>query len=494
MPDNIITGDPRRPSIPDHADEVQFHRLQRDRAIRSLSPLAGQAGTERRQWLDDYDRLIRAPTDADYRVPEHFARTMGATARLQLTGLLAELRKFRTQLIGLSTAEACVLYNGDEFVALLREEFDVWMMAQVKQRLSAPSFKDRGDPFAKCIRIARDFGDWFQGLVLGPGCGHIVVLAHLNRKLFWLLQHETGGKYLVRDDRGIFKEYAGLDEATCRAFERNLWTSGWEGDALVAGLAALTRGLGARTPTDPTAVRQELRVLAADLMEMKGLLARSYRPEDHVLKLGDGSLEAFATWTWDVGAIAGLVLLGPDAATVVREANEYSPTFGVGIGLEGVPQHVLMPWLDLGPEVAQWALGVLRPLHAHLLDLWDKAPRPPPSGVAGGDAVATDEAVAVACEVLARADHVEDDAAADPAPRSRVPAVRTVTLFALLERRFECEIKRSKGSEISIYRPGRHMYTLPGHQRNARYPSFLIRALLHRLGINAVEFCAAVGR
>jgi len=86
------------------------------------------------------------------------------------------------------------------------------------------------------------------------------------------------------------------------------------------------------------------------------------------------------------------------------------------------------------------------------------------------------EVVAAACERIARE---------EPTEGMRVPAVRTVTLLALLERRFGCEVGRGKGSEVTVWRPGGRKFTLGHHHRNTHVPAHVVRALLEAVGNGA---------
>jgi hypothetical protein len=129
----------------------------------------------------------------------------------------------------------------------------------------------------------------------------------------------------------------------------------------------------------------------------------------------------------------------------------------------------------------RWTVGLLRPIHQAMVGAWLAAERPAPPREEPSDPTLLGEVVAAACERIARE---------EPSEGLRVPAVRTVTLLALLERRFGCEVGRGKGSEVTVWRPGGRKFTLGHHRRNTHVPAHVVRALLKAVGIGAVEWAA----
>ena len=437
-----------------------------------------------------YHQVITPPVDADYRTPEHFARTVPPRARGELADLLGALREFRSQMVGLTLGDAQVLYNGDGYAMLLGQEFDRWMTAHARARLAKSSPRDLGDPFFKFNRLREEFGAWVEALVLTPNSGHLVPLSRLHKKVSWELYRGTWSNAVVRDGSGLVVGIqAGhplVDEMLRSVLEMNHWHR----EGLIPALAASHPELSASGPATNHA--DELRVIVQDLVEMRGLLVRSFVPSEHVLELAPG---VFAGWSWEIGHLAGTVEMSTSAADAAQRLESGVSGYAFGLDMDGVPREVTTPWVEFAPGVSTWALGVVRPIHAHMLRLWDAAERPAQS--LPGDAALPDEgeAIAAACEALALGDvAVASGGSSDERERPRVPAVRTITLLALLERMFGVEVKRGKGSEITVYRVGGRKYTLPNHKRNMHFPSHIVRAMLRALGIGAAEFRAAVGR
>jgi hypothetical protein len=70
--------------------------------------------------------------------------------------------------------------------------------------------------------------------------------------------------------------------------------------------------------------------------------------------------------------------------------------------------------------------------------------------------------------------------------------IRTLDLLGFLRKSFDCEWQHSKGSEITVYRPGHRKFTLGGHGQNPPVHATVVRRLLKRLGINNREWQHAV--
>lgn len=475
-------------------NELRYHQDQRDNAFRALlvSPTPSVDVALLRAGIAEYGKVIIPAVDLDYRVPEHFARTVPPTERRALDAILGELREFRAQLVGLTVGDAEVLYNGDPFTLLLRDEFDRWVAAHARTRLAKPSPRDGSDSVARYCRFEREFASWVESLVLTPCSGHAVVLSQVNRKLWWMLARETWARHVVRDGAGLFVGVESADPivgATLDAFYRQ---HGWHRDGLVPALAASNPNVAVPPGTSVEDVARELRMIASDLTEMKGLLAQHFRPREAVLRLADN---VFASWTWNVGHATGTVLLGANADEVVEQLDSSNDRWSFGVALDGTPREVAMPWLEFGPDVSRGALGILRPVHEHMFRLWEAAERPEASRPVDAGSVDEAAAVAAACDVIVLADDAAGDPtrADSPMPRLRVPAVRAITLLAKLERVLGCEVRRGKGSEITIWRVGGKKFTLPSHERNTHYHSHTVRALLRTVGISVAEFRAAAG-
>lgn len=473
-------------------DELRFHREQRDRALAqySLSSGPGTNAAAAARAAAFYEQVITPPIDQDYTTPDHFAYTVEPRGRRDLADLLHALREYRRKIAGLTLGDAQVIYNGDDHARLLSEEFVRWMLAHVGARLAKRHPKDAGDSVLKFRRLQAELVPWLEGLLLKPNSGHIVPLPRLHHRLSWELYRGTWSSLVVRDANGLVRGVRTGHAPTDEVLKDVLIRHHWHREGLVASLASTHSALTASGPTVNHAT--ELTGLVADLVEMRGLLSRSFVPSEHVIELAPG---VFGGWHWELGNLAGTVELNESAAEVSARLQSGNAGYAIGLDMAGTPRELTTPWVDLPPAVTSWALGVVRPIHAHLLALWDAAERPGPTSADRAPSVDDGLSIAVACEALARGDRERATGESDRDSRpTSVPAVRAVTLFTLLERVFSVEVKRGKGSEITVYRSGGRKYTLPGHKRNVHFPSHVVRAMLRALGIGAREFREAVGR
>ena len=443
--------------------------------------------------------LLRAPVDDDYLLPAHFAKTMAPVRLRELRELLTELKGYCTGLTGMSSLEAGVLTNGDETVLFLREALTDVMLAHAKDRLGKPSVRDRDQPFERWFRLMGEFGWWFNDLSCAGPPGHYAVIGGTHRRIVWeLFQATWSCNVEVRQAAGHgIVQIRGIKPDFRDTALRIIQLFGWDATGVTRAVIRAFPEVGQEVTGDVVDLRAELSAIANDLRDVKALLIRGYRPTERPIALPGGIVGA---WSWETGQLTGSVELGRTVGALHQPFGEGANENFVTIGLDGRVEETLLPWVDLGDEAVRWAIGLLRPVRDRLVADWCAVERPTPVAEAVMDAVSEGEAVAVACEVLAEQDPDADDpdteegASRGPRTRHRVPKVRAHTLLLLMERHFGCEVKSSKGSEVTVYRPGGKKFTLGGKHRSRYMPSVVIGQMLRWLGIPASEFVAVVQR
>jgi len=468
-------------------DLLDYHRAQRDRIQNSLDALLSSSslGKEMHDAIRDGETIITAPRERDYRLPAHFSKTMAPRRLTRLRELLSELWQYRTQLVGLSEEDAKVIYNGDPFTLLLRDEFVDWSVGHLEDRLAKPSVKDRGDPYNTFWRLQEEFLYWWENLALCPGTGHGVALAEVASHLHWVLFKRTWGRGVTFGANGScdFDFDDPLQHELARFY---LSRSGLIHEGRIPTIARAFPSVAVPIEAMPEDPRAELMCMASDLREVQGRLARSFAPEDHVITITEG---VFATWIWATIHRAGVVFISDSPEGACHQALGQSGVIPVGIGLDGLPTELAVPLKRFDTEaMIRWTLGLLRPIHEHLFREWERV------GPIIEDNHSEVADIALASEAILTDEDTEEGPQSPARPRVRVPAVRTSKLLSVLTRHFDCEVRRGKGSEISIFRPGGHIYTLPGHQKNTHYPTWMIRALLKTIGVTPREFAEVVCR
>ena len=71
--------------------------------------------------------------------------------------------------------------------------------------------------------------------------------------------------------------------------------------------------------------------------------------------------------------------------------------------------------------------------------------------------------------------------------------LRMEYLLGLLTKSFDCQYRHSKGSEITVCRPGHRHFTLGCHGKNPQVSTVFVKQLLKQLGISWPEWMRVVG-
>ena len=75
-----------------------------------------------------------------------------------------------------------------------------------------------------------------------------------------------------------------------------------------------------------------------------------------------------------------------------------------------------------------------------------------------------------------------------------VPSLRISKFLSIIQKQHGCFVEPGKGSEIKIWRPGTHIFTIGRHKRNPCIPTRLIRVILKRLEINEQDWLVSLGK
>jgi hypothetical protein len=233
-------------------------------------------------------------------------------------------------------------------------------------------------------------------------------------------------------------------------------------------------------------------LLADDLLEMKPLLIRGFRPERHVIEVARG---LWGTFVWSVGDVSGFLVLGGTEDEVLKQLHSGHMHRAAALRLDGRFGATALPWIPVSDSHLGWTVAVLEAVHAGLYSAYEKADRGLAQRTADRDAWTDSIDVAAACaELVMRAPETEADALEVRAGRRHaVGAVRMGQLLRVLSSRLGCEVAQGKGSEVTVYRPGGKKFVLGHHHRNRHVPSHLVRLLLRKVGIAVEEWRTAVG-
>jgi hypothetical protein len=100
-----------------------------------------------------------------------------------------------------------------------------------------------------------------------------------------------------------------------------------------------------------------------------------------------------------------------------------------------------------------------------------------------------DEILAISClDLAAESETTSASLSKASMPTRRVLSMRLDKILRVLEK-LGCEVRGGKGSETTVYYPGRNIYRL-GHRREV--PSAMANSVLKRLGISTQQWLSAV--
>lgn len=209
------------------------------------------------------------------------------------------------------------------------------------------------------MRLSEEVVGWVDDLAAAEGTGHEVVLDHLADRIAWEVYQGTWAPLtlVIREEKGTWTMFQGLDPMWSKVAQETLHLYGWHAHDATRGLVEQRPELA--VPVTPDAARVELAAMAQDLVEVKGLLVRGYRPEDHIVALPGGGC---AAWTWDLCHRAGAVVVASDEVTLREDLEKQHFGGVVRIGLDGRAREVNLPWKVLDDEALPWTVGLLREL------------------------------------------------------------------------------------------------------------------------------------
>jgi hypothetical protein len=462
------------------------------------------------------DRVLSQPREA-YRPPSFLRKIALPGEVAELAGILDELWSVNEEHVGEIILEVEAYYALTGRRRDITERLIAWCRRFFEQRSDPgrPNPKDRGDPYLRFERLLKEFND-----ILGPvsnraGTMSFVFIPECSAFVTWYLFDRTWGKSLHEgpdgqlslgfvSNRADIRVHCYNYMSACRLHLRDLGLF----------LRRVREATGCRDRSEKIrgfqddALRAGLDRLAADIQEMRPFLLRGFRAEKASISLGDDLVVA---WDWSLLYGIAYLIPGTTIEDIQRAMVTRSAQLIVTVGRDGLLLDANNPWVTTGTIAARdgdrWLpenFLVLELMHEKLFGLYDRIDFERircRSGVAEGDA--DDEAIALSVRDLAATEaddgtdesHDEPGPAADrpPAPR-RIRPLRSRRLLTFLEKRFGCEVRPGKGSEVTVYRPGGRIFTLGHHGSNDEVSSVVVAHLLKRLAIGLDEWRLAVSR
>lgn len=73
-----------------------------------------------------------------------------------------------------------------------------------------------------------------------------------------------------------------------------------------------------------------------------------------------------------------------------------------------------------------------------------------------------------------------------------IPSIKMSRFFTLMIDQFDCHVEGGKGSEVKIWRDGSKIFTIGRHKKDQKIPSWLVKNILTRIGIDRVSWLSTL--
>jgi hypothetical protein len=453
---------------------------------------------------------VRSLSLADVTLPADVPRFAGDTEARELQALLFEIRELNERFVGEPQIESFVRINGTpeqgDIIARGRD----WGRRYVARRLARPSPRDAGCQYRRFLRLWKELVFFLDqiGLVdvgggevraatvfgqyLGPMCDLIA----------WSFFEGTWAGKVVWSDEWVSDlrdpPDPAVGEACLAAFGVYRWKASRRFDRILRELAEALAAQETPHGSDDDE-RARIGLLAEDIAEMRPFLVRNFPVAKAIVTLPSG---LYAGFRWDTLDRIGVLHCSSTERQLLEQYEKGVGELSLAIGYDGLLRCSVNWFRDLCTVRAPLpfpplAVGrvVLEIVHARLYGFFDKIDleavcaswRGRVMGPEAEPASAAEEA-----EVIAASIATSDLVLGTDGRRGRrvVTSLRLSELGTLLERRFGCSARSSKGSEMVFYRAGGRHAFVSRHKSNPLVPAIAIQRMLRKLEIPVHEWLA----
>jgi hypothetical protein len=451
---------------------------------------------------DWFIRKVQAQKEEFYRLSPEPRLFLGKELVREFEDILGQIRSLNDEFVGFRVSQVKFMLNGDPRVEQIRDQLRRWGEGYVQARLDRRNPKDQGQHYQQFFRIFYELPEELNRISWLEGSVHLTCLGELSLFLPWcLFQHVM--------ERA---QAAGLSPESPR--NNDDWFLPPIQESLGGRLNWNREGDIGRTLEpiaahfqeeflDRKTILQRLADMAADIVEMRPLLFRNFRPEKVRIPLAPG---VAISWEWSQGEGIGQVPVGESPEDLLESLRTGKHQAALYLRSDGRLGNRFLPWLhvryDADLEVHQANLKVVEAIHQRLLEFWTpidrnaviEAWRNRSSELTEVENEELEDA-ALAAMTYQLAEEEEPECSPGEKPKQkRIPKMKALKLFSVLERHFGCEISSAKGSEKKVFRPGGRIYKLGWHEKNRVISSHQTRDILGRLGILVPEFLTVLTR
>lgn len=477
--------------------------------------------------LMDPEEIVCSQPEELYRPPPYLSRTASDAEVKEIRELLHFLWEINEQHVGEKAFTVGVYYGITGESDWLQEAFRLWSDSYFRKRADPARLNPQvqNDPFLLFAKVVGEYENFLGKLGRLP---HSVNFQFLNLTALyvpWLLYQILWRGLAWVEGIGtkhecvFFADCSPSNPAQAASIVHEcLTTRDWMDAHLPSVLSGVRQSgpfhrLTALTTRSDGSLRTGLTNMAADLQEMRPLLAPRYKVRKTVVSLGEGLA---ACWCWSSRSGVADIVVKDSVEAAVRAAELGRASLIVGVRRDGLLSEYSRPWETSGDLPAEEGVSPLA-LNYHVLSCFhelflshydqvdfsrirgrtgipDRASPDKEGGICpSGPGDQELEALAVSCHDLEAREGASEEAAPGLGLKRRpLRALRSPRAFKLLRESFGCEVTQGKGSEVTIYRSGGHKFILGHHGQCVTVGPLLLQRLLQRLGITTEEWLDAV--
>jgi hypothetical protein len=486
--------------------EVKSQLGDRDRIIKVLQEQADVSPYSRQslKGLLQEDWVIVRQADEMYRLPSIAKSFLDANMIAEMNDILSVVRAVNEEFVGLRVSPAEVILAGDERIQELNLRQRAWADEYVRLRLAKTGYR-RGGALRQFERIWLELFPELEDLAFCKGSIHKGLLGEFTVYFPNLLFEKTCRQLIeVSFDKANFSHdyevisedlhkehllHGLIEQYQCLRFDDLEHILGMVGQSM--GLAESLTGV--------EEIRSRLRLLVADIQEMRPFLRHNFKAEKVLHELAPGLV---ISWFWGDGQDVGVIPINAtvEGMLVNHSMARYGPM--LSLRYDGLLSNHLVPWVDTcyfgdsQVNALRATLRIVEAIHSALYGFYSKVDidavlarfRKRAEGASGEEP--TDEEFAASCQSIV--EPMEELPDGDLEFPAAFRAVRVQKLCTVLADSLGCEVRQGKGSEIVIFRCCGHHFRLGHHKRNSYVPTPVIKNLLKHVGVSFDEWLNAI--
>jgi len=501
------------PTLPPFVSHEADLAREGNRRVRLRPTLSGEDMYDRHAvWaIESAAWPVRPLSIADVTLPADVPMFVGDAEARELQALLFEVRELNEWFVGEPQVESFVRINGTPEQADIIARGRAWGQRYAARRLARPSPRDAGCQYRRFLRLWTELVVFLDQIgLVDVGGGEVRAATVVGQYLgpmcdliAWSFFEGTWAGKIVGWGASLSDLRDPPDPAVGRAclgaFGVYRWKASRTFDGIVAELAQTLAAQETPHGSDDEEVAR-IGLLAEDIAEMRPFLVRNFPVATAIVTLPSALVAGFR---WDTLDRIGVLHCAPTERQLLEQYEKGVGELSLAIGHNGLLRCSVNWFRDLSTLRAPLpfpplAVGrvVLELVHARLYSFFDKIDLEAVCASWRGrvtEPAAEPASDAEEAEVIAASIATSDLVRGTEGRRGGrvVTSLRLSELGSLLERRFGCSARSSKGSEMVFYRAGGRHAFVSRHKSNPLVPAIAIQRMLRKLEIPVQEWLVA---